>query len=266
MAQVSIYQLRELEVDGIIVRNFLTKQESRTLYNRLFALPENQGLTNSKTYPGNYALIDYTKPEAREELNDYYRLCKQFTDSFEATYGVPLVDKLLHLFTLLNGGTPARIPQVMEDGHYTPLTFRMIHPEKCHINIHCGNQFLNQYPMFYESILKQADVWNQLSFFTVINHPQQGGELSVYNVAWDVAKEISVPEQAIITNDGQMLHAANPDELFRQKFDMQEGDLILFSAGQLWHRVEEVFGPEWRITAGGFLGFGTQDKSAYIWS
>ncbi len=266
IAKINVHQLRSLEVDGVIIRNFLSTEEAETMLARLFALPENQGLDNSKTFPGNYALIDPNADGGAEQLDSYFQLCKKFTDEFESVFGVNLIKKIQDAFSLLNNGNATHIPRAANGANYTPLTFRMIHPEKCHINIHCGNQFLTQYPAFYKSLLEQADVWNQLSFFTVVQKPEVGGELSVYNVAWDVAKEIDVPQQAILTNTGAMLHAANPAELFRQKFSLNQGDLILFSAGQLWHRVEEVFGSKWRVTAGGFLGFSKTDSSTYIWS
>ncbi len=49
-------------------------------------------------------------------------------------------------------------------------------------------------------------------------------------------------------------------------FDLQEGDLIAFGSGRLYHRVEPVAGARTRVTMGGFLAFDTAHERVLYWS
>jgi hypothetical protein len=42
--------------------------------------------------------------------------------------------------------------------------------------------------------------------------------------------------------------------------------LVVFAGGQLYHRIEEVYGTKLRITLGGFLGYSTSNSDIYYWS
>ena len=268
LTEVTLNELRSLDIDGVVIKNFLKKEEAATVVEQLMALPENnyEKLTTSKTFPASYANLEPGSTTFHNDLDAYYLLAKKFADSFTKTYYVNVIEKFAAIFSQLNGGNEARVASTPNGGSYIPATFRMVVPTKNHIQIHCGNQFVNVFPDFYKQLLSVADVWNQLSFFTVLQQPEVGGELSVFNATWDVAKKFAVNPDAIILENGVALHPDNPEELFRQKFNLEVGDLIVFSAGQLWHRVEEVYGSKMRITLGGFIGFSKPDDAIYFWS
>ena len=44
------------------------------------------------------------------------------------------------------------------------------------------------------------------------------------------------------------------------------GDLIIFDAGRIWHRVSEVQGTTPRLTIGGFICFSQDDHTVYYFS
>jgi hypothetical protein len=46
----------------------------------------------------------------------------------------------------------------------------------------------------------------------------------------------------------------------------EEGDLLLFAGGNIWHRVLTVQGNKSRITIGGFIAETNMPGRYYIWS
>lgn len=267
LSEVSLTDLRNLNVDAIVIRNFLNKVDISILLKNLFALPENkEALSESKTFPMSFALLNRNSPNFAEELKDYYRRSKAFKNSFPQGFGVDMQRKFTDVLKQLNGNNAAKVLETRDNGSYIPFTFRMIVPEKNHINLHADNMFSQFAPEFYELLRQEAEVENQLSFFTVLQKADAGGQLSLYNVAWDVAKEFSIEKQSIILETGRHLHANNEEELYREQIELEEGDLVVFPGGQLYHRVEEVYGNKLRITLGGFVGYSKTDESVYYWS
>jgi len=44
------------------------------------------------------------------------------------------------------------------------------------------------------------------------------------------------------------------------------GDILVFSGGPIWHRVENIKGETPRITFGGFLNYSKDDKELFYWA
>lgn len=267
LSEVSLAGMRQLEVDAVVIQNFLQPSEIETLLQNLLRQPANAvPLTQSKTYPFSFALLNRQSPAFEAELQHYFEQCRQFRNSFAQTYGLDMEQRFTQVLTALNNNHPARVLNLDAEHCYIPFTFRLIVPEKNHINLHADNMFAHFAPEFYAPLKQVAEVHNQLSFFTVLQKPHTGGELSLYNVAWDVAKEFNIEEQSVILHNGTHLHAQQPQELYRQQFNLQPGDLVLFAGGQLYHRIEETYGQQMRITLGGFIGYSKNNDDIYYWS
>lgn len=267
LAELSLSALRELDVDAIVVRHFLSATEVETLLQHLLQQPENQGpITQSKTYPFPFAASDKSNPNRANEINAYFLQCKMYRDEYPTRFGVDIEKKTTDILTRLNQNQPAKIQTTANGGSYIPSTFRMAIPEQTYIDLHADNMFPQFATEFYEPLRQVAEVHNQLSFFTILQKPERGGELSLFNVAWDVAKEFNTTEQSIILENGQRLQAGNANELYRHQFDLEPGDLIIFPGGQLYHRIEDVQGSKLRISLGGFIGYSKANKDVYYWS
>jgi len=263
-----INDLRQLSIDALVLKNFLSKNEIDTILNGLLSAPDNSLtlLEQSKTYPFSFATLNRQSPSFADELYAYFQQCKAFSENATAQFGLDIQQKFTEILTLLNEGHPAHVFALDQSAAYLPYTFRIIVPQKNHINLHADNLFSLLAPEFYAPLKQVADVHNQLSFFTVLQKPEQGGELSLYNAAYDVAKDFNIEKQTIVLENGTHLHAGKADEVYRHKFNLQPGDLILFAGGQLYHRIEEVYGTKHRITLGGFLGYSTSNSDTYYWS
>lgn len=267
LSEVSLTALQNLEVDAIVLKNFLRAEEIQTILQHLLQIDENKAPLNaSKTYPFSFALLNRNSANFADELKNYFQQAKQFKDSFAQKFEVDMELKFTAILSALNKNNAAKILATGNEGSYIPFTFRLIVPEKNHINLHADNMFAHFAPEFYEPLKQVAEVHNQLSFFTVLQKPETGGQLSLYNVAWDVAKEFNIEKQSVILETGKHLHADNAGELFRHQFNLEEGDMVIFPGGQLYHRIEEVYGSKMRITLGGFIGYSKTNEDIYYWS
>ncbi len=264
----NIDAVRNLYTDVIVIRNFLNPSEISTVLQQLFNDEANTPpfLKNSKTYPFSFASLDRSAPEFDQHLRQYFSDAKAFRNQFAASFGIDVERRFTDILTRLNNGHRARILDVDDYGSYLPFTIRIILPEKNHINLHCDNMFSGFAPEFYGLLSDVAEVKNQLSFFTVLQAPEHGGQLSIFNVTWDVAKQFNIEEQSIILDDGRRLYAGRPEELYRAQIELREGDLVVFAGGQMYHRIEEVYGARMRVTMGGFIGFSKSNKDIYYWS
>jgi len=266
--RTTINDLRQLNTDIVVLKNFLAPEEITTVLTRLLSAPGNDPaqLEQSKTYPFSFATLNRQSPSFADELYAYFQQCKLYSENATAQFGLDIQQKFTDILTALNGGHPAHVLTLDNTAAYLPFTFRLIVPKKNHINLHADNLFPQLAPEFYAPLKKVAEVHNQLSFFTVLQQPEHGGELSLYNAAYDVAKDFNIEQQTIVLDNGTHLHADRAGEVFRQQFNLEAGDLVVFAGGQLYHRIEEVYGTKLRITLGGFLGYSTSNSDIYYWS
>ena len=106
---------------------------------------------------------------------------------------------------------------------------------------------------------------DQLSYFLVLQESEKGGELSIYDMLWDQVKRKENPENNEFVIDDKDNHIYLKDvESFAVK--PKPGDILIFSGGPIWHRVEDIKGSIPRITFGGFLNFSKDNKELYYWS
>ncbi len=262
-----VSKMRKGTVDAVIVRDFVNNVEIKKILDNLWNQePNAERLVNSKTFPETFAIIDSKKGNIEGQLSRYFELCNRFRETFRDVFEVDIEHKLNEVFDSLNSKGRSHTLRINETESFIPFTIRMIVPQKNHIDIHCGNQFIQTSPEFYAKMAEKVNVHNQLSFFLLLEKPESGGELSIYNVGYDKAKTADLERQEIILEDGTRLSTQDDNVLYKQKMDLNEGDLIIFSAGNLWHRVQEVYGSKMRITLGGFLGYSKQNADIYFWS
>jgi hypothetical protein len=264
----TISDLRQLKTDAVVLKKFLQAEEIATLLHRLqtTAKLDFSTLSQSMTYPFSFATLYRQSPAFAAELYSYFEQCHTFAQNAPALLGVDLQQKFTTLLTELNDGQAAQVLQLDPTAAYLPFTVRLIVPQKNHINLHADNLFHHLAPEFYAPLKQVAEVHNQLSFFVVLQQPEQGGELSLFNAVHDVAKDFNIEQQTILLDNGESLHAQNPEEVFRQQLNLEAGDLVVFAGGQLYHRIEEVYGAQLRITLGGFLGYAQSGGGVYYWS
>jgi len=256
------------KMDGVVIKSVFNPDELATIIKQLIANEQlsYHNLKESATLPISFAEIDANSPQLNNELLKYFRSCNSFTNSFSETYGVDVIERLNDIFSTLNLGKGSYVPKGPDENSFLPFTFRVILPEKCHIDLHCGNQFIDRFTHFYKYLTDDVEVHDQLSFFVLLQKPDTGGMLKIFNITYDDAEEFDLNAQSVTDKSGTSYQMNDPNQIFCLEPEMEAGDMIIFSAGKLWHRVSEVYGKTNRITLGGFVGFNWQDEEAVFWS
>lgn len=156
----------------------------------------------------------------------------------------------------LAGGRPVELPRSADGRCYGPCTVRSLSRGEG-ILLHHDNH----YPIpVYEELLPRLDSSTCISFFVVLQQPQQGGRLCLFRLRRSA--EGGLPRLPT----GQLDPQAVEHQVPQTRFELREGDLIVFSAGNIYHRVEPVAGPRSRVTMGGFMAFDAGHRQVYYWS
>jgi hypothetical protein len=100
---------------------------------------------------------------------------------------------------------------------------------------------------------------DHLSWFLVLQAPDGGGELSVF----DREFEGHAPRDAAWGEGGR--DDVDFDALPARRIPPRVGDLVVFGGGWRWHRVEDVRGTRPRVTYGGFGGLSTDGRCLHVW-
>lgn len=256
----TVKDVQNRKVDAIICRELINKEECEKIAKIL--------LEKEKFKKGNKGdIINEPKSIVSAELDDLItESYKSFVPKFEKVYEVDLIGKIRDLLKRLNEGKDAK--QLIKDNTdlISPANFRMM-PS---LFLHCGNQFNNVFPRNYNFLSTQVEVHNHLSYFMVIQEPEEGGRITLYDIGWNEAEESVFRTSTIITLTGEKFDLDKKNsKRGNVKLDLKAGDLLIFAGGEIWHRVEEVRGNRKRITFGGFLGFGNKSNTKddlYMWA
>jgi hypothetical protein len=259
-------------LDGIVIRNFLTREENEPLKAAIDAHIRERKEQGEITYSYPPTFGDLEQNFDREEVKqEYFSRSRDFTENFLARFKVDFVNRLLSTFQQLEDRVDASlIPAERYDSNYLPATIRLIpSPHFDEMRTHCGNMFCGKqyFSKYYEDIVPLVEIVNQLSYFMLVQKPEVGGKLMVYNITCYEAPTTTCEDETIdlLGNNGQFinLHDGSVEEI---PIEMNEGDLLVFAGGELWHRVSKVEGSLTRYSLGGFMGFAHDGSKLYVWS
>ena len=143
--------------------------------------------------------------------------------------------------------------------------FRVFYKDRGGLFVHCGNLFQQQSEYYYSLLSNDIDMSDQLSFFFNLQNTEVGGELTIYDLLWkDVVGKASPDENdSVIDAKGNTIYLKDVEQFTVKP---EPGDILVFSGGPIWHRVENIKGDTPRITYGGFVNFSNDGKEIYYWS
>ncbi len=256
-------QIQNEQVDGVIIKNVLTKAE----VDKMLAALELQTLSKVGagylSYPQTFTLLS---KENKEEAKSYFRECKNMVDSFEKLFEVDINKSVLNVLQKLDSKRALKYFQPEGfDGIVPPFTFRKLSPgANSNLRLHVGNEF-QQKNLELFGFDREAVMLNQLSFFIMLQKPTSGGELSVYDFKWP---EYSMKDNEfqVRSEKGGVKNIKNKRTTKKRTISPDVGDMLLFSGGNIWHRVEPIGGSIPRITFGGFLCSSLDNRRLYTWS
>jgi len=262
-----IKDIQDRKLDGLIIRQVLNPEEVQTMLRNIEKLKEDiqYKVRTGYTFPRAYFEADKNVgPDNPIENN--HRQWKEWREKFPEMFGVSIENRVTEIFSRLSGGKEVIIlPGPKGIGCYTPATIRVFHPNMGGIPVHCGNMFEELLPTLYADLLEKVITLNQMSYFIQLQTPQRGGELTIYDLEWKPG-QVSKGESVIQLEDGTMVDTDIEGAMNKFFLKLNPGDMLIFAAGEIWHRVESPLGQSDRITVGGFLGFTRDGKSLTYWS
>jgi hypothetical protein len=265
-----IQLLKNQEVDGFLIKNVFNKQEVHNLIKAYHDIDSDQknvinsGLT---IFPEPFSLLDQRSENSKENLTAYHLKAEKFWGAFPRTSKVDFVSKISMILKLMNHSIKPDIPRgVNNKGIYNPATYKEMSSDGGELKAHCGNYFKKEFGTFYSHLEETSLVDNQLSYFTMLQLPESGGELTLYNLKWKDVKIRLSGDTTLVGETGKKYNLLNHKQVKRVKIKPEPGDMILFSGGQIWHKVEFIEGPINRLTLGGFISFKKESDGLYFWS
>lgn len=259
----------------MIFTNVFSKEEVESMRKGIAALPDDarNPILGGDVFPKIFAQVVLQKHESESLRQEFMK--RYFTDSektnanFESLIGVDFTAKLESFFAKISGGRKIRVPKGYDQiGNYANATIRRYFPDEGFISVHSGNYFQKEFDAFYTHLSSQVNVMNQLSYFVTINQPEDGGELTLFDLEWKDAqgKASRTEDKHVQLLNGKLADVQKSGSVKRQYMNPPEGAILLFAGGQIWHHVEPVKGKKTRITIAGFMGFSFDDKEVLYWS
>jgi hypothetical protein len=260
-----VHQIKTKQLDGFIMKNVFQPKELTQLKSFLGALTDVDLMPtpSGKIFPSPFATIT----DIGERLDSYYGKLERFDKYKNENQSVgTLSQRLNDFFVQVGRNYKVSIPyNKIKDKAVAPGTFRLFYPNMGGLHVHCGNLFQAQSMFFYSLIKNDIDMDDQLSYFVVLQQSEVGGELTIYDMLWDQVKRKESPENNEFVIDDQGNHIyVNTLKSFAIR--PLPGDILVFSGGPIWHRVEDIKGTSPRITFGGFLNFSNDNKELFYWS
>ena len=260
-----VKQLRNNEIQGFIIKNALSEQEVADILKAVEKPIEEHGMDtpSGKTFPAPFAIIT----NSDERLNAYF---DQMQNIYALMNREPVVksihEKIDKLFKAVAQDYKVSIPvNKIKNAPVSPGQFRVFNHEKGGLFVHCGNLFQSQSLHYYSLLANDIDMNDQLSFFWLLQNSEEGGELTIYDMLWkDVKRKKTAEEnESVIDDNGNTVMLKDIPSFAVRPLP---GDILIFSGGPIWHRVENIKGKTPRITFGGFLNFSKDDTELFYWS
>lgn len=237
--------------DVLLVKNFMNPAEVQA-FNERVKTHQPQVVVNKDFGP----MYGATLIDSKTDLQEYFDKAEVFDRELNQLLGFDFKERFSNFFSKLAGGTPVVLPQ--KDGRrYVPATIKFMQPGKGALPVHVGLEFYELFPELqhlYSLIYGTA----QISYFVVLEYPQTGGEITLYNVRYPQ------PLNANFKSRGAKLHYVRTRPA--QRIKPPVGTMFIFNGGQIWHKIEDFYGSGQRVTLAGFLNYSKDLNTIYYWS
>jgi len=264
-----IDKMQSGEIDGFIIRNVMSKAELDTLIKSHDRIEDDKKYfsdTGMAVYPPPFSNLDKSSSTYRQELEQFFIDAGSRWDSFQSKFGFDFEGRIHEILSKICNGRKAETPIGVDGvGRYNPGCFKHLIPGEGLFKAHCGNLFHKEFPTFYEHMNEISIIENQMSYFVMLDPSQKGGELTMYDLLWKNAEVRMNGDTVLKDKEDEMHDLENKKQVKRQQLSPQAGDMIVFSGGRIWHKVELAEETR-RLTCGGFLTRSRDNDSVYTWS
>ncbi len=253
-------EIFEGNLDGFLIRGVLSEEELQVFKGNFpnwktedqTAMPFGEYYGKKvNTTEGNFQLL---------KLEDYFSLSDTFREELKDVFEFDIEKRIAETINAVAADCSVEVPANESNQSFIPASIRVCYPYKGAIGSHVGNDFNYKMP---EIILlhDMAKLEGQLSFFILVEQPDSGGELALFDLVWPESPE-SITAGTQLSNEERNEVLENLKTMHIQP---KAGDMILFAGGRIWHRVKDIGGGKNRTTIGGFATFSKDEKKIFIW-
>lgn len=242
-----INQIYQGNLDGMHIKQVFSPnqmlQAKEKLLQKKASTPQ---LVHSQSYGELVgAVLTANGSDTREYFSQADLVRTSLKESFEPDYETTIEN----IFSQLSGGRKVALAHQNGDA-YLPAQVRFTYPDRGGIGLHKGNEFIHLEG--FEELHKIVQLRDCLSYFLVIDKPEVGGELILYD---DLPEELTVSKKELDLASYQ-----------QRRYDPEVGDLIVFHGACIWHAVSEVKGSKIRNSIGGFIGLSHNNDAIHYWA
>ncbi len=247
-------QLERREVDAILVRDVLDADEIARAVRELEQVRDE---CPTEMFGHVLGMPLLRLGDGEQDRSPYYDATIEARARLLDVFGFDLQERISAILGTMSGDYSIEVPE--EGGRaYNPGTARWYLPGQGGLYPHVGNEFVEQNEHgALTHLLTVNQVRDWMSWFMVLQRPDSGGTLTVYDLLHQ-DRPASIDEQGV------------RDELFSElgsvTFDPEPGEMIVFCGGWRYHRVEDIGGTRPRITYGGFMRPGRDQTSIHMWA
>jgi len=227
------------DLDAVVVEGFLSLNKCSQIVDARSGL--SQELRNEIPFGTVYGK---TLVGSGDSMEEYFTRARQLN---EQIVEVLEIDILKELRSLLN----IDVSTAFQNGDpYTVGTIRSFFPQKGGLHAHAEAEFVHTLSEFNQ-IKNWVDIETQINYLLILQEPEEGGELVLYDLRWN-----QTPNE-LKSNQGFYNHYESREAIInkysQEIIPLKTGDLILFNGINIWHAVKQITGKTDRITFAGFL-------------
>ncbi len=260
-----IKKIKDKELDGFVLKNLFSKQEIADILAAIEKPLEEKAMVTPSglMFPSPFAIVT----NSGERLDAYYESIDVIHELMDREPVVKLIrERIESFFNAVAKNYKVSVPINKEKG--IPVSegcFRVFFKDRGGLFVHCGNLFQQQSEFYYSLLENDIDMSDQLSFFFCLQNTEIGGELTIYDMLWKDVKRKAAPDEnnSVIDDKGNTIYLKDLPQFIVKPLP---GDILVFSGGPIWHRVENIKGDTPRITYGGFVNFSNDGKEIFYWS
>lgn len=253
----------EKKENGFLIKNVFDKNEIDKLRTLAETLDPN---TYTKTGSGFTFPMPFANVQEIESKNAYLDSTKTYNNIDHSPFENTINNKIEKLLKKISGNLTPNAPKFIGTGNYASSSqIRCFKKNMGGLTVHSGNYFQNMFNFFYESLDENIGRYEQLSYFIMVQKPKIGGDLLVFDLTWDEAKE--KPDfqnnDHIIAENGDYIDVS---KINKTVISPDPGDMFVFHGGEIWHQVNEIEGALDRITLGGFMARSMVSNQLFLWA
>lgn len=263
-----LVQLKEKAIDGLLITQFISAAEAESVVASYRSATEKMSFEKGVlTYPvvftrlfDNYQLCDDRYSAYKKVLPDFYAHIKK-------SAATPRVISALNTVfsALLNkDGRPVSAFEKREK--ISPVSFRELPPGSGEFQIHYEDLTFIFHAEIFEACQIPFHDMMRMSYFIMLQPPEEGGELECFDFPARIERQQIIDNDTVYDDHLGIIHINSLPSEKRATINPDQGDIFIFHASSLWHRVNRIKGSRSRITLGGFLFLSDQRQEIISFS